>query len=189
MAREAEWYIIRLAGQAPHRCLPLTSNVRPHAHPLRRTAAMNTARWPNAASQGVRSFETSLLQGRCERRLRRKDAMRGAGACAQWIKSKVEASYAAKAEAERKNSGTQRLGPARRVVKNQVSVMRCVRQGASGAGCSWGIHSRRHCPRVRPNPSVKRTRAGLAPGPRGLVVYRRPHGPGASPSRAAYLER
>ena len=40
-----------------------------------------------------------------------------------------------------------------------------------------------------PNPSVKRTRNGVAPGPRGRVVYLRPHGPGATPLRAAYLER
>jgi len=50
-----------------------------------------------------------------------------------------------------------------------------------------------HCPSlrsaVRPNPSVKRTRNGVAPGPRGRVVYPRPHGPGATPLRAAYLER
>ena len=43
--------------------------------------------------------------------------------------------------------------------------------------------------KVWPNPSVKRTRNGVAPGPRGRVVYPRPHGPGATPSRAAYLER
>ena len=43
--------------------------------------------------------------------------------------------------------------------------------------------------RVLPNPSVKRTRNGVAPGPRGRVVYPRPHGPGATPLRAAYLER
>ena len=43
--------------------------------------------------------------------------------------------------------------------------------------------------RVAPNPSVKRTRNGVAPGPRGRVVYPRPHGPGATPLRAAYLER
>ena len=34
-----------------------------------------------------------------------------------------------------------------------------------------------------------RTRNGVAPGPRGRVVYPRPHGPGATPLRAAYLER
>ena len=43
--------------------------------------------------------------------------------------------------------------------------------------------------KVRPNPSVKRTRNGVAPGLRGCVVYPRPHGPGATPPRAAYLER
>ena len=43
--------------------------------------------------------------------------------------------------------------------------------------------------KVWPNPSVKRTRNGVAPGPRGRVVYPRPHGPGATPLRAAYLER
>ena len=43
--------------------------------------------------------------------------------------------------------------------------------------------------KVWPNPSVKRTRNGVAPGPRGRVVYPRPHGPGATPLRAPYLAR
>jgi hypothetical protein len=38
---------------------------------------------------------------------------------------------------------------------------------------------------VRPNTSFKRTHNGMAPGPRGRLVYHRPRGPGATPLRAA----
>ena len=48
---------------------------------------------------------------------------------------------------------------------------------AFGAG-SW-------CQAVRPNTSFKRTRNGMAPGPRGRLVYHRPRGPGSMPLRAA----
>ena len=48
---------------------------------------------------------------------------------------------------------------------------------ACGAG-SW-------CQAVRPNTSFKRTRNGMAPGPRGRLVYHRPRGPGSTPLRAA----
>ena len=54
----------------------------------------------------------------------------------------------------------------------------------SGKGCRA-----RSGAEVVPNPSVKRTRNGVAPGPCGRVVYPRPNGPGATPLRAAYLER
>ncbi len=39
--------------------------------------------------------------------------------------------------------------------------------------------------KVRPNTSFKRTRNGMAPGPRGRLVYHRPRGPGSTPLRAA----
>ncbi len=38
---------------------------------------------------------------------------------------------------------------------------------------------------VRPNTSFKRTHNGMAPGPRGRLVYHRPRGPGSTPLRAA----
>ena len=43
----------------------------------------------------------------------------------------------------------------------------------------------RHRRRMRPNTSFKRTRNGMAPGPRGRLVYHRPRGPGSTPLRAA----
>jgi hypothetical protein len=39
--------------------------------------------------------------------------------------------------------------------------------------------------KVRPNTSFKRTHNGMAPGPRGRLVYHRPRGPGSTPLRAA----
>jgi hypothetical protein len=40
-----------------------------------------------------------------------------------------------------------------------------------------------------PNPSFELTRYGMAPGPRGAFVYHAPHGPGATPQRAAQFQR
>jgi hypothetical protein len=47
-----------------------------------------------------------------------------------------------------------------------------------------GIACRRQST-VRPNTSFKRTRNGMAPGPRGRLVYHRSRGPGSTPLRAA----
>ena len=105
------------------------------------------------------------------------------------ITSKVEAHYAVNAVTEGKSSGTQRLGPARRVMNNEFSFMRYVWQRAGGVGRFWGIHPQRQCPRVRPNHSVKRSAIGRPPSPRGAVVYPAPHGLGVLPLSPAYLER
>ena len=40
-----------------------------------------------------------------------------------------------------------------------------------------------------PNPSVKLTRSGMAPGPSSALVHFALHGPGAMPPRSAYLKR
>jgi hypothetical protein len=45
------------------------------------------------------------------------------------------------------------------------------------------------CLRGWPNPLVELTRYGIAPGPRGVLVYHPPRGPGAMPPRAAHRER
>ena len=55
--------------------------------------------------------------------------------------------------------------------------------GKVGGIIAFGAGSWRQA--VRPNTSFKRTRNGMAPGPRGRLVYHRPRGPGAMPLRAA----
>jgi len=55
-----------------------------------------------------------------------------------------------------------------------------VRAGAVQAVCAVGRR-----PRVRPNPSFKRSRAGMSLGPCNALVYRAPYGPSAMPSRPA----
>jgi hypothetical protein len=61
----------------------------------------------------------------------------------------------------------------------------------SGAAASLGGHKVVMCQslRVRPNPSLERTRNGEAPWPRNAFVYDAPRGQGASPLRAAQLKR
>jgi hypothetical protein len=61
------------------------------------------------------------------------------------------------------------------------------RSAAGQRGAHWEatrIAGRRQR-KVRPNTSFKRTRNGMAPGPRGRLVYHRPRGPGSTPLRAA----
>ena len=48
LAREAPWFIMRLAGQAPRRCLQLSSNVRPHM--TRSAVVIRPAREADAAA-------------------------------------------------------------------------------------------------------------------------------------------
>ena len=59
---------------------------------------------------------------------------------------------------------------------------------------SWAMQGRLTSPacpsrRARPNPSLERTRNGVAPWPRGALVHDAPHGQGATPLRAAQLKR
>jgi len=42
---------------------------------------------------------------------------------------------------------------------------------------------------LRPNPSLERTRTGMAPWPRARAVYHRPRGQGATPALSAQLKR
>ena len=55
--------------------------------------------------------------------------------------------------------------------------------GKAGGIIAFGAGSWRQA--VRPNTSFKRTRNGMALGPRSASVYHAPHGPSAMPSRAA----
>ena len=47
------------------------------------------------------------------------------------------------------------------------------------------VHCLQSASAALPNPTLKRTRNGMALGPRGRVVYLRPRGPSATPPRAA----
>ena len=59
-----------------------------------------------------------------------------------------------------------------------VARLRKAHRAATGIAC-------RRQRKVRPNTSFKRTHNGMAPGPRGRLVYHRPRGPGSTPLRAA----
>ena len=59
-----------------------------------------------------------------------------------------------------------------------VARLRKAHRAATGIAC-------RRQSTVRPNTSFKRTHNGMAPGPRGRLVYHRPRGPGSTPLRAA----
>jgi hypothetical protein len=78
-----------------------------------------------------------------------------------------------------------------RVVQAVCTAVRYVPTSARSAASQRGEHRATtgiaggfRC-KVRPNTSFKRTRNGMAPGPRGRLVYHRPRGPGSTPLRAA----
>ena len=78
-----------------------------------------------------------------------------------------------------------------RVMQAVCTAVRYMPTSARSAAGQRGAHreaTRIACRRqrkVRPNTSFKRTHNGMAPGPRGRLVYHRPHGPGSTPLRAA----
>ena len=69
LAREAVWFIIRLAGQAPYRRSPLSSNVRPHANRRMTSRACGRGGQDQMQSQSrLRSPEGSLRATRGQAR-------------------------------------------------------------------------------------------------------------------------
>ena len=55
----------------------------------------------------------------------------------------------------------------------------------SGVSKPLQVHCLQSANAALPNPTLKRTRNGMALGPRGRVLYLRPRGPSATPPRAA----
>jgi hypothetical protein len=75
-----------------------------------------------------------------------------------------------------------------RAVRTAVRYVPTSARSEAGQGRAYREATRiagRRERKVRPNTSFKRTRNGMAPGPRGRLVYHRPRGPGSTPLRAA----
>ena len=192
LAREAMQGIIRLAGQAPRRRCPLSSNVRPHgnarivfvtAFALARAAECKNPRQPRLAGQskpssvsGIRKTAGSVAPnaGRASRNL-----SSGVGSLLNSVSP-----WSRLAAAELRGFGLRSLvrSPKRSVLRMAgASAWQCHGVFAS-AGASLGGA-------VRPNPSLERTSTGLALGPRASHAYHPSRGPSANPAVSAQLKR
>jgi hypothetical protein len=199
-ARALLWFILHRAGLASCRRRPLTSNVRQHSPTMRHNAAVverQAARSPGASRRSPPFVNTGASIAPLKSQRRQEQSLRSSVLLSNSTPS------ASRPRLGRLDValGSQSVVPA--VGSTTVPSAACGAGGGRGRqrGTSeeqgvWRRKcgslrslSKRGPRRVLPNPSVKRTRNGVAPGPRGRVVYPRPHGPGATPLRAAYLER
>jgi hypothetical protein len=211
LAREAIQVIIRLAGQAPHRRAPLSSNVRPHTNYLMLNALFGGA--------GLEFEDLGALDRARSRRLKCVEAQRRRG---------TDTKSMATAGAPRTDLGFFGLRPRSLSSSSRlVGLARAARPPAGGSpnfargravqtgrsvaalwnyGRVWyeiehmscrgassgsiqGQPKHRASTQVQPNPSFEPTRSGMALGPRGSVVHHPPRGPSATPPRSAQLKR
>ena len=190
------------AGQAPHRCLPLNSNVRPHIHPCPTSSVSRFLRWQLSSRCLViklfRNEEVSFnVCSQCQKAGQRSSSGRsqvrsqslGYGCC--WITEppiltvKVNRWYeprSASAHALRESVATLQSPKGHHAPS--------LTQHAAGVYASAEeLKNSGAAQAVRPNPSVKRSAAGRPPSPRAAVVYPALRGLGVLPSPPAYLER
>ena len=180
---------MQLAGQAPHRRLPLNSHVRRHEGTMRIAAAIISSRsygfaWRRHSEGHVGSRLRTNVAWRFEQS--EKSAPGPNSAASSCI---VEATSPPTAATNREHLNSQFVEPAAgsRLVP---SVGLSTRGGRGRQQCRAQEVAFLQCgTAVTPNPSLQPTRTGIGLGPRSAVVYRALHGPSPTPPRAAELER
>ena len=214
LAREALQVIIRLAGQAPHRRLPLSSNVEPHRKPQALFGALGIR--SICRLQCRRMLSVSPLMVRLTLALRAaalRRAVSSSRRCAP-LRPRAWPLEATACGARRRSCPflvsvgvasslpqwfSSVLCPALRCHVRPALArhgLRCLRRLAivevedSHSCLAWRAHPipRAHH-RMRPNPSLERTATGVALGPRGASGHHPPRGPSATPASAAQLKR
>ena len=199
LAREPVILIIGLAGQAPTRRGPLSSNVRQHTEAMMVLAV--------AAGAAVAAKDKMPLRPRL------------VGHSKQTQRPRSSATVAASSTQHVGSASRRRIQPSRTAPQLSQSVgppyggSPCLRsslvgQDADTTACS-GLRSRRVCgqypgprsgwhrsspPRcsptaVLPNPSLERTSTGLALGPRASQCHHPSRGPSTNPVASAQLKR
>ena len=192
LAREAMQGIIRLAGQAPRRWCPLSSNVRPHVNTskatvvtvasVRGTAECRSLQRPRLAGQ------SNQTQGFCSGT---------AASCAKVLSG--SALRLPRPHIKPTLNGQFVEPPDGGGTPCSRSALAGQLHQAAGHARGWSIGGARlwrgpaACAsfgsQVRSNPSLERTSTGLALGPRGFSGYRPPRGPSANPAGSAQLKR
>jgi hypothetical protein len=207
--RQATWparlllSIIRLAGQAPSRRQPLSSNVRPHvnrrmtnrASGYRRQEQRQSRARPRSSMRSLSAMRSRTWSADVTASLKQTDISPNMNHCAGWL-------YASHCSGRPSAGGRLTVGCPRKKNAEALSrsaathwSMRATPVAArsnrapgqrSCASPAW--HRGPKC-KVRPNPSLERTATGMAPWPRARAVYHRPRGQGATPASAAQLKR
>ena len=192
LAREPASVIIHLAGQAPFRRGPLSSNVRPHVNTSK--AFVVTAASVRSTAE-CKSLERSKLAGQS---IQNRGFRRGAatfyakfqsGGAPRLHRPRIEPTLNGQFVEPPDGGGTPCI---RSALAGQF-------HRTSGHARGWSIGGARllrvpvACAsfgsRVRSNPSLERTSTGLALGPRGYSGHHPPRGPSANPVVSAQLKR
>ena len=181
LAREAPWFIMPLAGQAPCRCPRLNSNVRRHEGTMRVAAAIIISR-----SHGFALRRHS--EGHAGSRLRKDVAWRfepseksAPGPNSAASSCIVEATSPPTAATNREQPKSQFVEPA--AGSRPVPSVACRTRGGRGRQqCKvQEVAVQQRASGVTPNPSFKRRATGVALGPRAAVVHHAARGPSATP--------
>jgi len=198
LAREALTVIVRLAGQAPSRRSPLSSNVRQHHVALKVLAFASGAavaaeyQMPSSAtvvqarnskSGNAQVPRSALLQRQF--RLQR-FAATSLGRSLRWTQS-VRGSAATRKALPSFNAGN-----GGGLISSRVDSprWRISQQQCKAMPVCFNISSRLGPPQtVLPNPSLEPTRTGMALGPQGARCHHPPRGPSTIPARSAQLKR
>ena len=198
LARGPLCFIIRPAGQAPHRQLPLSSNVRHRRAAVSvrpRSKCIRASRPPRICLQTVQVVGTAMPLGGVLRfqfplnlawfalggsqRAGNTNALAPGWHCAG-AQSLLLLRAAACAVAS---------NPARHASASAAALTQGLPRSVA-FGVQWqGIHRKLLQVTPVPNPSVKRRANGVALGPRAAVLHHPSRGPGTTPPSPAYLER
>jgi hypothetical protein len=163
---------LRFAGQAPRRCVPVSSNVRPHSQQSRHAPTMSKH---YAATH--RASERSRIEIHAPGETAPPSAFgaRTPAAAQVVFASMKNTTPASQRELE---------------VRNTVLSLSAAARAGRAVGFSAAHRANRAASAVRlgltvgPNPSLNRTRNGMSPGPRSTEVIVALRGPVTTPLRA-----
>ena len=194
---------MRLAGQAPCRRRPLSSNVRPHttqsmtidASSHRSQDQVQSQAWQRPPERSLFAMKANAFAAATEASMKR--STRVARRKTNPIHSPAAHGAGRPSTGKRLTIGCPRVrnptAPSRgtaAVWLNSAAPELARNTQASGQRSSaLQVLQSGHGPRVRPNPSLERTRTGMAPWPRARAVYHRSHGQRTTPALSAQLKR
>jgi hypothetical protein len=199
LAREPASVIIRLAGQAPTRFRPLSSNVRRlgRTHAVEHRASATPLFWllvPPGASGMNSSHSSQAIQantgcgGLLGLPVRWRAAHRSWFACGNTLSSSTVRVWESGSLDPRWSSACSAAG-------SITAIQGLARLSWAGEFASriWRspapLLPEPPAHKQPPNPSLERTHTGMALGPRGVSGHHPPRGPSATPARAAQLKR
>jgi len=198
LAREALAVIIRLAGQAPSRFRPLSSNVRQHYVALKVLAFASGAA---VAAEYQMPFSATLVQARHSKsgnaQVPRSALLQGLFRLQRFAATTLFRSVRS-FQSVRGSAATRKALPSFTAGNGGGLSGPCASSPRWRVGGQWRkaipvcfviLHRLGPPQAVLPNPSLEPTHTGMALGPPGAMVHHPPRGPSATPARSAQLKR